>query len=137
MSKKEGIPALVVEKSFAGLEVISDFVQRMCSQSRLGFKKTWEVMMAIDEICSSFVSCSYDDGDFIKIVWKDEKNCIKVLIEENGTPFNPLEDFDNEDIMYGIGPQLIKSMVDEVKYERGSNVNRIILVKKRRKTQNA
>ena len=40
MGNKEKLPVLIVDKTFAGLEVISDFVQKMCSQTKIGFKKT-------------------------------------------------------------------------------------------------
>ena len=127
---------MIVEKTFGGLEVISDFVQKMCSQTKIGFKKTWELMMAIDELCSNLIACPYDEGDFIKITWKVDGNKVKIEIEENGSPFNPLENFNEEDNFYGLGPQLVEKMVDEVKYVREKNLNRIILVKKVRKKKN-
>ena len=133
MKNKEKLPVLIVEKTFGGLEVISDFVQKMCSQTKIGFKKTWELMMAIDEVCSNLITCSYDDGDFIKITWKLDGNKVKIEIEENGSPFNPLGNFNEEDNFYGLGPQLVEKMVDEVKYVREKKLNRIILVKKIRK----
>lgn len=133
MSKKEKVPTLIVEKTFAGLEVISDFIQKMCSQSKVGFKKTWELMMAIDEICSMLITCSYDDGDFIKIIWNNVDNKVEIEIEENGSPFNPLENFKEEDNIYGLGPQVIEKMVDEAKYTREKHSNKIIICKKLRK----
>jgi len=133
MGNKEKLPVLIVEKTFAGLEVISDFVQKMCSQTKIGFKKTWELMMAIDEICSNLITCSYDEGDFIKIIWKVDGNNLEIEIEENGSPFNPLENFNEDDNLYGLGPQVIKKMVDEAKYIRKKNLNKIILIKKLRK----
>lgn len=136
MKNKEKPPVLIVNKTFGGLEVISDFVQKMCSQTKIGFKKTWELMMAIDEVCSNLITCPYDDGDFIKITWKVDGNKVKIEIEENGSPFNPLENFNEEDNFYGLGPQLVEKMVDEVMYVREKKLNRIILVKKVRKKKN-
>jgi len=133
MGNEEKLPVLIVEKTFAGLEVISDFIQKMCSQTKIGFKKTWELMMAIDEVCSNLITCSYDEGDFIKIIWKVDGNKLEIEIEENGSPFNPLENFNEGDNLYGLGPQVIKKMVDEAKYIRKKNLNKIILIKKLRK----
>ncbi len=133
MKNKEKLSVLIVDKTFGGLEVISDFVQKMCSQTKISFKKTWELMMAIDEVCSNLITCPYDDGDFIKITWKVDGNKVKIEIEENGSPFNPLENFNEEDNFYGLGPQLVEKMVDEVMYVREKKLNRIILVKKVRK----
>jgi len=131
--KKIPIPTLIVEKTFGGLEVISDFVQRMCTQTKISFKKTWELMMAVDEICSSFITCSCDEGDFIQIVWEIKDNKVEIIIEENGSPFNPLENFYNEDNIYGLGPEFIKKMVDNVQYKRENGLNKIKVSKKIRK----
>ena len=133
MGNKERVAVLIVEKEFAGLEVISDFVQRMCSQAKIGFKKTWELMLSIDEICSTLITCSYNDGQFIRVIWVSSENKVQVKIEENGSPFNPLKNFDEEDAIYGLGPQIIETMVDEAKYERENNFNCILITKKIRK----
>ena len=134
--------SIVVKASFPYLEMISDFIRQQAGLSNLGFKKTWELMLAIDEITSNIVSYAASDKDNckIKVVWKVEKNCITVSIYDNGRPFNPLKIPEEESNLIeenkrlgGMNPELVKKMVDEAFYKRENGLNCVMLKKYTRK----
>lgn len=125
---------LVVGKNWKSLEIISDFIQKKCLSSKLSFKKSWEILLAIDEICSSIVSCSIDEGNIIKIMWKEnEKNEINIEIIEDGSPFNPLNPPEN---LYEINLNLLYESVDKIDYKRQNGCNKVIITKFKRKKRN-
>lgn len=145
MGNKETLTenSIVVKASFPYLEMISDFIQQQAHLSSLSFKKTWELMLAIDEITFNIVSyaASEKDNCKIKVVWKAEKNCITVCVYDNGIPFNPLKVPEKEtDLMEenkklgGMSPGLVEKMVDEVSYKRENGINCTILKKYTKRT---
>jgi len=121
---------IVVEASYGGLELISNFIQKKCFLSNLGFKKTWELLLTVDEICSTILNCRLNDPNIIKVLWKDMKDMIKIEIIDDGTPFNPLNvDFYETD--YGFGFSFVKEMVDRVEYKRENGFNIVVIEKHR------
>jgi len=128
--KKENIDYIVVEAGYGSLELISNFIQKKCLITNLSFKKTWELMLTVDEICSSIITCKNNDPNIIKVTWENLGNVIKIEIIDDGTIFNPLNINDPD---YGLGVQLIKEMVDYCEYKRENGYNIVTLKKYRRK----
>ena len=64
-------------------------------------------------------------------------NKVSITIEDDGIPFNPLEDApefkDHEDIMEqpigGLGIQIVKKMMDNIEYIRTDTKNTITILK--------
>ncbi|MFN4227690.1 MAG: ATP-binding protein, partial [Candidatus Ratteibacteria bacterium] len=121
---------IVVEASYRSLELISNFIQKKSSLLKLGFKKTWELMLSVDEICSSIITCKNKESNIIKVTWENVDNFIKIEIIDDGCPFNPLNVKESD---YGLGIQIIKEMVDYFEYKRENNCNIVILKKYRTK----
>lgn len=133
--KKERIDYIVVEANYGGLELISNFIQNRCLDIKLGFKKSWELMLVVDEICSAIVNCQKNEPNYIKVIWENSGNEIIIKIIDDGTPFNPLNY--SEEIEYGLGPKIISQMIDEILYKRENGVNIISLKKcKKRNRKN-
>ncbi|HOK56277.1 MAG TPA: ATP-binding protein [bacterium] len=131
--KKEKIDYIIVEASYGSLELISNFIQKKCILSNLSFKKTWELMLTVDEICSSIITCKNNDPNIIKVTWENVDNLIKIEIIDDGTSFNPLNVRETD---YGLGFQLIKEMIDYCEYKRENGYNVVILKKYKRKCKN-
>ncbi|MFN4228002.1 MAG: ATP-binding protein [Candidatus Ratteibacteria bacterium] len=121
---------IIVEANYRSLELISSFIQKKCLLSKLSFKKTWEIMLTVDEICSSIITCKNNEPNIIKVTWENMPNSIKIEIIDDGCPFNPLN-ITHED--YGLGIQIIKEMIDYFEYKRENSYNIIILKKNRRR----
>ncbi|MCX7917082.1 MAG: ATP-binding protein [bacterium] len=125
---------IIVEASYAGLELISNFIQKQCAILNLSFKKTWELMLTVDEICSQIITCKNNDPNIIKVTWELIDNTINIEIIDDGTPFNPLN-VQEQEIDYGLGFHLIKEMVDYSEYKRENGYNIVILKKNKRKNK--
>ncbi|MGC8976822.1 MAG: ATP-binding protein [Candidatus Ratteibacteria bacterium] len=128
----EKIDYIVVEANYAGVALISNFIQKKCTHTNLSFKKSWELLLTVDEICSIIVNCKKNEPNVIKVSWQDIDNIIKIEIMDDGIPFNPLI-FNPDEIDFGFGIDFIKVMVDYVEYKRENGYNIVILKKKRRK----
>lgn len=127
-----------IERKIGGLEYISDFIQEMCLSIRLGFKKTWELMLVVDEICSNILSNSTSDN-FLKIIWNDNNEYVKVEIIDKGEPYNPLEPQSDEDEMSSLGAMgtyMIDRMVDKVEYQRIKDINKVCIIKYKKRLNN-
>jgi anti-sigma regulatory factor (Ser/Thr protein kinase) len=128
--KKEEPDYIIIEATYGGLELVSNFIQKKCLLSKISFKKAWELMLTIDEICSSIITSKYNEPNIIKVTWETTDDIIKIEIIDDGTPFNPLN---IKEVDYGLGNQLIKEMVDFCEYKRENGLNIITLKKYRRK----
>lgn len=127
-----------IERKPGCLEYISDFIQQKCLEIKLGFKKTWELMLVVDEICSNILSNS-PSGSFLKVVWNCNKECVKIEIVDRGEAYNPLEPPEDEDeisSLGGMGTYMIEKMVDGVEYQRIRDINKVVILKYRRKDVN-
>ncbi|MCM8769070.1 MAG: ATP-binding protein [Candidatus Omnitrophica bacterium] len=134
MSKTE----ILLPVTFSSLEKISDFIQAQAHQSQLSFKKTWEVMLVVDEICCNIVTHGkpIEGKHALWVAWKDDGQVVGVLIMDNGAPYNPLlpcpeeeEILEESKRLGGMGPHLIGEMLDEVSYRRENGCNCVWLYK--------
>ncbi|MGI6595300.1 MAG: ATP-binding protein [Elusimicrobia bacterium] len=130
--------SIEIEKKSGSLEYISDFIQEKSLNIKLGFKKTWELMLVIDEICSNILSNSFSDS-LLKIRWRHDSTCVKIDIIDKGEPYNPLDppvDENEMSVLGAMGTYMIKEMVDSVEYRRVNDANRVQLIKQKRRTGN-
>ncbi|MBN1445227.1 MAG: ATP-binding protein [Candidatus Omnitrophica bacterium] len=138
MADKNNCDYIEIERRAGSLECISDFIQERSLSIKLGFRRTWELMLVIDEICSNILSNSMSSDNTLKIIWRyDGNNCVTVEILDRGFPYNPLNPSPEEDEKSSLGEMgtyLIDEMVDRAEYQRVKDTNRICIVKCRRKT---
>jgi len=124
---------LILKGSLCNIEAaISDFVQEKARQSGLGNKRTWELLLALDEICSSLVfhnGCVREDHE-VRLSWQEDSDSITVCLFENGVPFNPFVSVEEEAgaeeetrQLGGMSHELLGRMVDEMSYEHRDGWN--------------
>ena len=97
-----------------------------------------EINVGLEELFTNIVSYGYEDGleHQIKFSLSRHDDALIVRVEDDGIPFNPLDekkheaptDLDSIDIG-GLGIHLIKNMVDDVDYKRSGGKNKVILRK--------
>ncbi|MCK9266477.1 ATP-binding protein [bacterium] len=123
---------IIIEKQYGSLEYISNFIQERSLASKLNFKRTWELMLVVDEICNAIIICSNDNETELKLIWKDFKKYVEVEILEEGEEFNPLVKHEDEEYcseIEGMGVYLISKMVDKATYQRCKGINKICIIK--------
>ena len=114
------------------LSLIGDFISDSMIASGLDARKIFEVQLAVDEACTNIIKYGYtDETGTIDIICCMRNGEFVVVIKDEGKPFDPtsvqppdLNASLEERQMGGLGVHLIKSMMDEVRYEfiDGKNV---------------
>ena len=102
---------------------------------------TFQIGLAIEELGVNIVEYGHNDDKphEIAIVISSEVEAITITIEDDGQAFNPLSDAPEPDLeaaledrtVGGLGIHLVRSMMDEVHYQRQQNKNCLTLVKRR------
>lgn len=101
-------------------------------------KCLFEIHLAVEEHFTNVVSHGYTDNadHWIKITLMHENKTVKIRIEDEGVPFNPLE-AKAPDVkcrledrkVGGLGIHLAKQCVDDINYQRKENRNILTLKK--------
>jgi anti-sigma regulatory factor (Ser/Thr protein kinase) len=139
MTCKDDCDYIEIEKRPGSLEGISDFIQERSLFVKLGFKKTWELMLVVDEICSNIISNSTSSDSMLKITWRCNGNCAMIEIIDRGEHYNPLEptqEDDEEESLGAMNTYLIEKMVDSAEYQRVNGTNRVSIIKYRHRGNN-
>jgi len=97
-----------------------------------------ELHVVFDELLSNIVRHAYldEENHEIEVEIDDSSKSLKITIEDDGIPFNPLE-ADKPDTsspleerpIGGLGIHLVLNMVDKLTYKRDSNRNIVVLMK--------
>jgi serine/threonine-protein kinase RsbW len=126
MAIVESTFTLSVPSSVENLAMVRDFIRRVCEQA--GFEKAdiTKLTMAVDEACTNIVehAYGYDITKEVKVraIYDDEQ--IRIELIDTGHDFDPtlvqpksLEELVSKRKTGGLGIRLIRSLVDEVRYE--------------------
>ncbi len=128
---------LEAESSLEYLSRIGDFVLDSTRGSGLDQRETFHLMTAVDEACTNIIKYSGSDEIEIKCEVKDE--LVVVQIKDDGVAFNPLEaptpDLNvplEERKVGGLGIHFIRTLMDDVKYERREGKNMLTMTLRHR-----
>ena len=101
-------------------------------------KCLFEINLGLDELFTNIVSYGFEDESEhqIKFTLAKAEEMLVVEVEDDGTPFNPLDaagpelsrDLDSINIG-GLGIHLVKKMMDDIDYQRVEGRNKLILKK--------
>ena len=97
-----------------------------------------EINLGLDELFTNIISYGFEDESEhqIKFTLAKAKETLVVEVEDDGIPFNPLDeagpevsrDLDSINIG-GLGIHLVKKMMDDIEYQRVEGKNKLILKK--------
>jgi serine/threonine-protein kinase RsbW len=136
---------LSVPSSVENLIMVREFVRRVCEQA--GFEKgdITKLTMAVDEACTNIVEHAYghDTSKEVKVRAIYDEEQMRIELIDTGLGFDPtlvepesLEELVNKRKNGGLGIRLIRSLVDEVRYEISpGHKNELHLTKKLRKAK--
>ncbi len=145
MSRRRENKKLKIKSQLKNLQKVREFIRGIAV--RFGFDEieTEKIVLAVDEVCTNSIKHSYKnspDGE-ITVEVKENKDKFIVIISYGGLPFDPssvkiespLEKFKREGkIKRGkLGMFIVRSFMDEVKYESNKSRNVVILTKFLRK----
>ena len=107
-----------------------------------GWPTKWilNLNLSLDELITNTVSYGYQDTDEheIRVTLTERNGALVVVVEDDGMAFDPLtsapvpdpEADMEERPIGGLGVYFVKTLMDEVAYERVDNCNRITLIQR-------
>lgn len=133
--------SLTILNQLAELEKIVRFLEEISEEWEIPMKTSMELNLVIEELFTNIIFYAFDDGLEHKImldIEMPETNVLRILLTDDGKPFNLLEksaeDVVNQSIedrkIGGLGIHFVKEMMSSVEYQRRDNKNIVILTKK-------
>lgn len=127
-----------IKNDMRELERLHQWLEEMKELCKFSEALYRSVQLACDEWVTNVISYAFPDGGEHRIVifleW-DGHRC-KILVKDDGVAYNPLEREEvdvelslEERPIGGLGIHLIKSMIDELHYERCDQHNRLTMIK--------
>ncbi len=107
-----------------------------------GWPAKWvmNLNLSLDELITNIVSYGYRDSDEheIRVTMTEQSGSLVVVLEDDGMAFDPFTDAPEPDLeagveerpIGGLGVYLVKTLMDEVAYERLDGRNRITLIQR-------
>ena len=137
MPKKEY--SFELKSSLTELDQLCENLETFGEKFGLSKKLIFEINLALDELFTNIISYGFNDDKehIIKVTLIPQKDELCLCIEDDGTPFNPI-DFETPDVacsveeckIGGLGIHIMKKLMDEVCYERCGDKNILNLKKK-------
>ena len=121
------------------LPPIRAFVKECCTETDLDNNTAYDLVLAVDEICTNIATHGYKDMEpgTIKVRFTADEKRVTITISDKGHHFNP-EDAPEPNLdedwrkrpVGGLGLFLVNKIADEVKYESSTDgMNHLTLVK--------
>jgi len=135
--------AIRLNSTTTNLQIIRDFVSANARTAGFADDIVYKIQLAVDEACTNVMKHSYKNDPTqdigISVSWDDMR--LIVEITDSGLPFDPgnyhqpdLGTFIKQKKRGGLGIHLIRSLMDEVRYDRKNDKNLITLVKELKKS---
>ena len=123
---------LSMANNAADMERLMDEVDALMETRPVSAKRKYAVRLALDELLSNVIKYAYDDDGVHQVPVKlDMGEPFSVTMEDDGKPFNPLEDAPppvldgpvEDRPIGGLGLHILQSMGMKLNYRRENNRN--------------
>jgi anti-sigma regulatory factor (Ser/Thr protein kinase) len=118
---------------------VAGLLDRLGAEHHLAPEVLADIQVALDEVLTNITEYAYTDNaeHKIHICFRVLDNVLEAVIEDDGAPFNPLA-IPGPDIstplrerrVGGVGIHFVRSLMDEVAYDRAGERNRLVLRKR-------
>ena len=133
--------SLLIATELDELHKVNAAIEELAEEENWSPDVTFQIGLAVEELGVNIVNYGHDDDQSheIKIVISSEDEAITIEIEDDGHAFNPLVDAPEPNLdaevedrtVGGLGIHLVRTMMDEVHYQRQQDKNCLTLVKRR------
>lgn len=129
---------LTLKNDLSEIKKISDAIDLLASRYGLSAEMKNDINVALEEAVANIIYYGYDDKDqhLIGIEIDGKNNEVVLKIEDDGSPFNPLEEEPpktnlplKERPVGGLGIHLMRNSVDYMDYRREGKKNILTLKK--------
>ena len=130
---------IVIKSKTENLSVVREFIYNCCTEKAVSPKALDDVVLAVDEACTNVIKHAYKflpDGEIkIKLRYSDKK--LLVDITDYGKSFDAdllkrpdMNEYFKMKKVGGLGVHLMKTLMDDVKYESvPGKYNKVVLIK--------
>jgi len=131
--------ALTIRNDVAELVRLNEFLEQFWEDNGLPEEIAGDVNLALEEVFLNVVHHGFTDTAEHTIVVRlaVEEACVVLTVEDDGIPFNPMDapppDIESpleERKIGGLGIHLVRQVMDEVKYARDGELNRLAMTKR-------
>jgi serine/threonine-protein kinase RsbW len=133
-----------LKSNLSELDKLCRHLETFGQKTGLSKKLVFEVNLVLDELFTNIISYGFDDDSehTIKVTMTPDNEGLRLCIEDDGKPFNPVE-FQTPDLscsieeckIGGLGIHIIRKLMDDICYERCENKNVLKLKKRPVKTK--
>ena len=137
--------ALTVPSSTENLALIREFVGSIAMQSGMDAADTGKLELAVDEACANVIEHAYGNDTTKEVIIRArlDDETLSIDVEDTGRGFDPssvkqdeLEKLVEKRKTGGLGMRLMKTLMDEVRYEiEPGKKNELHMVKKLKKSE--
>ncbi len=122
------------------LERLSEVLREMGECEDWPPDLVFRVELALEELATNIISYAYEGGKHeFEVTLISEADALTIEIADDGKPFDPLSDAPEPDLdapieeraVGKLGIHLVKTLMDEVRYQRDGGKNRLTLVSRR------
>ena len=122
------------------LERIQVFVQELDAEVGLTADLVFQVNLVLEEWVVNVINYGFrgDPNHEIEIHLNCTADSLEIELIDDAPPFNPLDDAPNPDLtstvdsrpVGGLGIYLLHTLMDEIRYKREGDLNRLTIIKK-------
>lgn len=133
--------SLLIDTDLDEMRTINAAIEELAEAENWPPDVTFQIGLAVEELGVNIISYGHDDDKAhqIEIAITSTSEEITIEIKDDGHPFDPLSDAPDPDLassvedrtVGGLGIHLVRSMMDEVRYQRRDDKNCLTLVKRR------
>ena len=124
------------------LQYIQGSVEELGQREDWPDSLTFKVNLVLEELGLNILTHGgegHDRGPEIDIILKSEDDSLTIEVSDDGHPFNPLEDAEDPNIdsllverqIGGLGVHLVRTLMDDLWYERTEGKNHLKMVTRR------
>lgn len=134
----QGKISLEFKNILTELDHLREAVESLGKSFRISKKGVFQVNLALEEVFTNIVSYGYKDkaAHWIKITIWNQNGILYICIEDDGIPFNPLDEKEpdlkcpiEDRRIGGLGCHFLRCFMDDIDYERVGDKN-ILTMKK-------
>ena len=127
-----------LKNDLSELETLCQHVNKFGQAAGLSETCITDVNICLDELFTNIVSYGFEDDleHIIKVTMNLDNRVLRLSIEDEGLPFNPLEKKDPEvptdlkDVRIGgLGIHIVRKLMDDVRYQRKQGKNKLTMKK--------
>ena len=141
---RDNMKEITVDATMDNVEKVIQFVCNPLKELDFNKKSIMHVRLACEEILVNIVSYAYEDDSqntnkTMKVKYEiiEDNKEVRIVFEDSGIPFNPLENKDPDITLKGserkpggLGIYMTKKIMDDIQYEYTENKN-ILTVRKK------